>query len=279
MKVNGHLYGVPESAKAVALFYNNAAVSSPITTTVDLMNLVQDGKKLVIADGWGGGAYYNFGFFGAFGGHLLNPNGRCIAKDGGVADAMQYLVDLKLAGATIITDTWQQGFIPFCMGDIDMLVDGPWNLVNYQSCLGDDLGLSLLPTGPVDVARPMNGIDGFYINPNTDNITTTVEVALLLTNQESSQIYTDLGGHVPIREDVIPSNPFIATFSEASEQGWPRYQGPEMDNYWWPFGDMMTWVLDGVYSPEDGVTIACDNMNWLNGFDQRFFLPVINGKP
>jgi arabinogalactan oligomer / maltooligosaccharide transport system substrate-binding protein len=278
MKVNGELFGVPESAKAVALFYNKAAVSTPPVKTTDLLQLVQQGKKLVIANGLAGGPYYNFGFYGAFDGKLLDENGRCIAKDGGVAPAMQYLVDLKNAGATIITDSYGQGNAPFCNRQIDMLIDGPWNLRWYQECLGDDLGLVLLPEGPDSAASPMNGIDGFFVNPNTDHFTSTIELALFMTNQPSAQIFTNVGGHVPTRTDVSSTDPLVNTFALASAQGWPRYQGPEMDNYWLPFGDMMTWVLAGVVSPEQGVRIACDRMNLYNGFGLATFVPFISRK-
>jgi arabinogalactan oligomer/maltooligosaccharide transport system substrate-binding protein len=276
MKMNGELFGVPESAKAVALFYNQSTVDIPPATTDHLLELVQQGKKLVITNGVAGGAYFNFGFFGAYGGELLDESGRCIAKEGGVSHAMQFLVDLKNAGATIITDTYEQGYVPFCSGQIDMLIDGPWNLMGYQDCLEDALGLVVLPSGPEGLAAPMNGIDGFFVNPNTDHFTTTVELALFMTNKVSAQIFTEVGGHVPVRKDVLPPDPLVQTFSLASAQGWPRYQGPEIGNYWGPFGDMMTWVLAGDVSPEKGVSIACDKMNWLNGFGPHTFLPSIN---
>jgi arabinogalactan oligomer / maltooligosaccharide transport system substrate-binding protein len=276
MKVNGELYGVPESAKANVLFYNNSTITTPITTTADLLALVQGGKNLVIPNGDGGGPYFNFGFFGAFGGQLLDSTGRCIAKDGGFAPAMQYLVDLKNAGAAIITDTWGQGYMPFCAGDIDLLIDGIWDLNGFQACLGNDLGAVLIPAGPVDVAKPMTGIDGFYVNPNTSNFTATVELALFMTNQASTQIFTEVGEHAPVRMDVTPTNPILATFAQAAAQGWPRYQGLEMNAYWGPFGNMMNNVLGETVSPATGVTIACDDMNWYNGFDQRFYLPAIH---
>ncbi|PWB56273.1 MAG: ABC transporter substrate-binding protein [Anaerolineales bacterium] len=274
MKVDGELYGVPESSKAVALYFNKSTITTPLNTTTALLAAVQNDKKLALTTD-GAGSYFNFGFFGAFGGELVNESGRCIAKEGGVAPAMQYLVDLVNAGATLITDTWGQGGMPFCAGEIDMYIDGMWDLGALQACLGDDLGLTVIPAGPEDFAKPMTGIDGFYVNPNTTNYTSTVELALFMTNQESAQIYVDVAGHVPVRTDVTISDPLVATFALAAEQGWPRYQGSQMNNYWSPFGDMMTWVLAGDVSPEKGVRMACDKMNWLNGFGPLTFLPFI----
>jgi len=49
--------------------------------------------------------YHNFGFFtGAFGGTLMDETGKCIADQGGFAEAMQYLYELKQAGLISETD-------------------------------------------------------------------------------------------------------------------------------------------------------------------------------
>jgi arabinogalactan oligomer/maltooligosaccharide transport system substrate-binding protein len=46
MKVDGVLYGVPESAKAVALYYNKSLVPTPPKTTDELLAMVKDGTSL-----------------------------------------------------------------------------------------------------------------------------------------------------------------------------------------------------------------------------------------
>ncbi len=46
MKVNGHLYGVPQYAKAVGLYYNKSMVPTPPTTTAELLALLQGGETL-----------------------------------------------------------------------------------------------------------------------------------------------------------------------------------------------------------------------------------------
>jgi arabinogalactan oligomer/maltooligosaccharide transport system substrate-binding protein len=90
-------------------------------------------------------------------------------------------------------------------------------------------------------------------------------LALFLTNQVSSQIYTDKAGHVPIRSDVTSADPLIAGFAQASATGFPRPQSQEFANYWGPFGDMFTKVLEGALSPADGVAEACKAMNDASG--------------
>jgi arabinogalactan oligomer/maltooligosaccharide transport system substrate-binding protein len=260
MKVDGKIMGVPESAKAVALYYNKSLLPEPPKTTDELMAMVKDGKTLVNVLG----AYHLFGWSAAFGGKLLDDTGKCVADQGGWVEFMQYLVDLKAAGAIFEPDYGKAEGL-FRQGQAAMFVNGPWALGDYKKDLGDNLGVIMMPAGPKAPAAPLNGIDGFYLNPNSKNQDGALALALFLTNQASSQTYTDSAGHVPIRTDVKAADPLVAAFAEASAGGFPRPQSPEFANYWAPFGDMFTKVLEGAVTPEQGVADACAAMNAANG--------------
>ena len=93
--------------------------------------------------------------------------------------------------------------------------------------LGDNLGVVPMPEGPGGKASPLNGIDGFYVNPNSKNAEGAVNLALFLTSQESSQIYTDKAGHVAIRSDVQAADPLVGAFAVASATGFRRPQSAE----------------------------------------------------
>jgi arabinogalactan oligomer/maltooligosaccharide transport system substrate-binding protein len=260
MKWAGHYYGVPESAKAVALYYNKSMVAAPPTTTAALLSLLQGGDTL----SGPANPYHFYGLFRAFGGTLIDSSGFCIADQGGFAPAMQYLLQLQAAGADL-TDYGTAESL-FLNGTAGMFLNGPWALAGYEDALGSNLGVAVLPAGPAGLARPMDGIDGFYVNPNSSQPATAVDVALYMTNRASSQIWTDTGGHVPIRSDVTSSNANINTFATASAQAEPRSQRPQLDNYWGPFQTMVDDVLAGNTTPTAGVREACLQMNELNGF-------------
>ncbi len=258
MKVDGVLYGVPESAKAVALYYNKDKVKEAPKTTDDLMKAIKGGTPTTFFVG----AYHLFGWSGSFGGKLLDKSNACIADQGGWAEMLQYLVDLKAAGAKFQSD-YGQAEAPFRSGETAFFANGPWALADYKKDLGDKLGVVALPKGTAD-ATPFNGIDGFYINPNGKSIDQAVDLALFLTNKESSQIYTDEAGHVPVRSDVKASDPLVAAFAEASAKGFPRPQTTQFANYWTPFGDMFTKAIEGISKPADAVKDACTAMNTAN---------------
>lgn len=261
MKVDGKMYGVPESAKAVALYYNKSMVPEPPKTTDELLQMVKDGKVMTNFIG----AYHMFGWAGSFGGKLLDDSNKCIADQGGWAEALQYLLDLKAAGALYNADyATAEGL--FRQGQAAFFVNGPWALADYKKDLGDNLAVAPIPAGPSGAsAAPLNGIDGFYLNPNSKNVDGALALALFLTNQASSQIYTDKAGHVPIRSDVTSADPLIAAFAQASATGYPRPQSLEFANFWGPFGDMFTKVLEGAVTPADGVAEACKAMNTASG--------------
>ncbi|HPH97146.1 MAG TPA: serine/threonine-protein kinase [Anaerolineaceae bacterium] len=259
MKVDGHIYGVPESAKAVALYYNKILVPNPPRTTDELLSMLKKGKTLHSYNL----VYYLFGWSRAFGGQLLDENGRCAADRGGWVEMFHYLLDLKAAGAVFDPD-FANADVSFMDGRVSMFISGPWSLPAYRDALGNKLGVVPLPDGPKGPAAPLNGIDGFYINPKSRNPRQAVELALFMTSRDSSQIFTDQAGHVPVRWDVNASNPLISAFAEVSSGGFPRPQSPEFSNFWNAFGDWTTQILDGTVSPEDGVAGACRAMNMAN---------------
>jgi arabinogalactan oligomer/maltooligosaccharide transport system substrate-binding protein len=262
MTVGGKIYGVPGIIKAVALYYNKSTVSNPPKTTDDLLNLVKGGKKLVLFSG-GAAPYFNFGWFPAFGGKLTDDKGKCIADQGGFADAMQFLLDLKTAGADFESDTGK-GATLFEQGQVDMVVDGPWMLGDYKKNLGDKLGVAPMPTGPKGPSTPLSGVDGWHINPNSKNKAAAVDLALYIFGKDGLKVYADVAGDPPVRTDVATADPLVKAFADAAAGGFPRPQDAWFANYWGPFTDMFTAVIEGTAKPADGIAKACADMNKAN---------------
>ncbi|MEA2606495.1 MAG: arabinogalactan oligomer / maltooligosaccharide transport system substrate-binding protein, partial [Chloroflexota bacterium] len=73
--VDGKMFEIPESMKAVELFYNKTVLTTAPATTDDWK---ANASKL----GWvyganGGGAYYQWGLYASFGGKILADDGKC----------------------------------------------------------------------------------------------------------------------------------------------------------------------------------------------------------
>lgn len=260
MLVDGGFFGVPHSAQAVALYYNRSIIDHPPENFEELFVMVQDGA--ILASGLN--SYHLFGWTAAFGGELLDDEGRCVADRGGWADALHHLLELKEAGAVFDVD-FAMVEDRFRRGEVAMFVNGPWALGDYQDSLGDSLGIALMPAGPAGPARPWTEIVGFFVNPNSENLYTAVDLALFLGNQGISQRFADEARFVPVRLDVAIEDPILAGLTEAAWTGYPYQHIPEIANYWEPFFDMFIWVLHEGVPPEDAVAEACRMMNEANG--------------
>lgn len=258
---NDDLYGLPTYASTAALYYNLGYISAPPTSTDELLELVRDGYGLEIPFG----AYFQYGFWGAFGGQLLDENGRCIADQGGFVEAMYYFLDLQNAGAYVnayYTDADER----FRSGASAMIVNGPWALADYEDALGSDLGVALLPIGPGGVATPLVGFNTLFVNRYTADPEGAIQAALALAGQNPAQKFADMTNTIPVRGDVYIPNPLLVPFFLQAPLGTPFPPNQVMENYWGPFIAMFEEVLAGSLSPDDGIFRACEEMNAANGF-------------
>ena len=262
-KVDGSFYMVPESLKAVALWYDKSAIATPPATSDELLAGVKDGS---IKLGINQGVYHQFGWTGAFGGNLMDDTGKCTADQGGFAEAFAYLKSLKDAGATFNTDGGALD-TDFKTGKINAIIDGPWTTADFRTALGDKLAVAPIPAGPGGPANPFTGTDGWYINPNldADQAQLAVNVALALTAPAAEQVFVDDAGHVPANPAVSITDPITQGFSDAAAAGLPRPQNEQFGQWWGPFGDALNKVIDTGADPAQAVADACALMNEANG--------------
>ena len=229
MSVDGKLYGVPESLKAVALWYNKDLIDTPPATTDELKALMEGGTPVSLSYG----CYHHYGFFGSFGGKIFDDSWTVVADQGGVADAMAYLNDLYQIS---VENGWPKndsdGLAPFTEGQMAIITNGNWAMGDYRKALGDKLGVAALPSGPGGAATPLLGVDGFYFNPNSANLESALEVALYLTGKDAQTAMMNEAGHVPANTTVEVTDPLIQGLLTAFETAYVRPQVPQLGNYW-----------------------------------------------
>ena len=262
-KVDGKLYMVPESLKAVALFYDGATLTTPPATTDALLAGVKDGSIKAGFFGSKDGAYHNFGWWGAFGGKLMDDTGKCVADQGGVADSLKYLTDLQTAGAKFYP-AYDDMANAFKAGDINLIIDGPWATGGYKKDV-PGVASAPIPAGPSGPAQPLAGVDGWYVNPSTADIDLAVGFALAMTDVEAEQVFVDKAGHIPANTANTISDPITQGFADAVATGFPRPQVKQLDNFWGNFGNALQLVLEADEDPTKAVADACAAMNKANG--------------
>lgn len=229
MSVDGKLYGVPESLKAIALWYNKDLIATPPATTDELKALMEGGTPVSLSYG----CYHHYGFFGSFGGKIFDDNWKVIADQGGVADAMSYLNDLyQISVANGWPKNDSDGLAPFTEGKMAIITNGNWAMGDYRKALGDKLGVAPLPAGPGGPATPLLGVDGYYFNPNSTNLASALEVALYLTGKDAETAMMNDAGHVPANTTVEVTDPLIKGLLDAFKTAYVRPQVPQLGNYW-----------------------------------------------
>jgi arabinogalactan oligomer/maltooligosaccharide transport system substrate-binding protein len=257
MSVEGKLYGIPESLKAVAFWYNTELMPTPPATTAELQAMMEAGTPIALSYG----CYHHYGFFGAFGGKIFDENWTVIADQGGVADAMAYLNDLYQIS---VANGWPRndsdGLAPFQEGTVAAITNGNWAMGDYKNALGDKLAVTALPAGPGGASSPLLGVDGYYFNPNSQNMEAALDVALYLTNAAAQTMMMNDAGHVPGRTDVTITDPLIKGLFDAFGTAMVRPQVPQLGLYWSNFCGTDQ-VFDAGVPAAEWVTTATEASN------------------
>lgn len=259
MSVDGKLYGIPESLKAVTLWYNKDMMATPPANTDELKAAMEAGTPISINYG----CYHMYGFYSAFGGKIFDDSWKVIADQGtGVTEAFTYLNDLyqiQKNNSWAMNDS--DALAPFSEGKLAAVANGNWAMGDYRKALGDKLGVAPLPEGPGGPAAPMLGVDGFYFNPNSANQAAALDVALYLTNAASQTVMMNEAGHVPVRTDVTITDSLIQGLVDAFNKGSTiRPQVPELGKYWSNFCGSDQIYEKGT-TPADFVAAAVEAAN------------------
>jgi arabinogalactan oligomer/maltooligosaccharide transport system substrate-binding protein len=251
--------------KAVALFYRTDMLPTAPKTTADWLTAVKTTKLGLVYGATGGGSYYQWGLYGAFGGKILDATtGKCAATaTTGVADSLKFLTDFKAAGGILYKDdTAAKG--DFLSGKIAGFIDGPWQTGDLKKALGTKLAVAPGPSGSGGAFQPMAAPDGYYINDGSANKALAVQFALQMISASNEQVFVDKAGHIPANTTITPTDPITLGFAQQVTTGFARPTAKELDNYWTPFGNAIAEVIEKGTNPTTAVATACTTMDKAN---------------
>jgi maltose-binding protein MalE len=259
--LDGKRWALPVSAQLVAMFYNKARVTTPPATTAALMDATRSGTRLGV---WQN-CYSGYGFLHAFNGAILNPDGSTSVKREGVARAMSYLSKLKaLAGSSAFSASPERFDRAFGAGDLDLYINGSWEIPYFREALGSKLGAAPLPSAQ-NAAAPFLDFRVLYLGAHSANPKAAVDLALTLSGAEYQRHFMDAAGWVPVRTSVVVTEPVMAGFQEAARLAQRRPQRPEFGAYWGQFCPAFDAIMDLGDDPATAVEAAFERIKAQNG--------------
>lgn len=267
--VNGEQFGVPFSAKTLAFFYNRALVPDAPATWADVLSTSAD----LAEEGFTGlafqnGTFHSAGFLYALGGSWLTEDYNANFEPGTPGgDAMvaflQFYQDTYNLGQDPASGVVMDGSSPnpgFQQGTVAMVYDGIWNLAQFESDLGDDLGVAVMPALDNGVVPMMWAqSEGFMMNAKNEGNTAKLDAfstfAGCITGVEAQTLAATEGGLLPVNPAVELENPNLQVFAEQLALGAPFPNVAELSQFWGAIDNARARVAEGG---EDPATVAAD---------------------
>ena len=246
-RVDGALMQVPESLKAVALYYNTAKVATPPATTDDLLTAVKGGLKLGLLGGTN--IYHDFGLAGrvrrqAHGRHRQVH--RRLRAASPMPSSTWPIFRRRAPRSDPNYDDMAAGFKD---GTFDVIVDGPWAAGGYVTARHDPWRRS--PCRPARRARRcrFTGVDGYVINPNGQTDLATAVRASRMTGVDEPEDLRQHGVSHPGNGRSPSPTPSASSSLRRSRAATRARRAPQFGAFWGPFGDALNKVLDTGADP------------------------------
>ena len=259
-QVGGEQYGVPFSAKTLAFFYNRDLVPDAPATWADVLAISEE----LAADGITGlafqpGTFHSAGFLHALGGSWLTPEYNANFEAGTPGgDAMvaflTWYQDLFNLAQDPTSGVVFDGASPnpgFQTGTVAMVYDGIWNLAQFESDLGDSLGVSIMPAlDNGNVPSMWAQADGFMLNAKNAGNAAKEEAfatfANCVTGVDAQTLAATEGGLLPVNPAVELENPNLQVFAEQLALGTPFPNVAELGQFWTAIDNARSQVEGGA---------------------------------
>ncbi len=251
------LYGVPLSMITSVLCYNRDLVDEPPTTLTELVDDTRNGQRLAI--------YSNFAsmFWGIalYEGRLLNESGKVALSEGGYAEWMAQLQEIRNIPSVIMQDDAIAVRTAFTEGQAAYYVCFSAEIPTLRQAMGaDKLGVAPLPQHNDNAAGALMGVNTLFINrlSTESNALEAVDLINFLTNaQQQTRLALDSEAQIPVnfKVNIDPQlSPTVAALVEQSRTAvaFPFQFQPQSSLAINVHGEeYYTLVLEGEVTPEE----------------------------
>jgi len=254
------VYGLPYAIENVAIIRNTAlADSTPATWDEMIAKGIEAGTKypFLVQVGETGDGYTLYPLQTSFGAPVFTQdadgmytNELALGGENGVAFA-NFLADEAEAGILSTSMTYDIAVEAFANGESPYILGGPWMIGAFE---GLDLSIDPVPSAGGEQARPFTGIQGFYLNAQSENqlLATDFLVNYMATLDAQIALY-EAGDRTPAlteAADQVSANPILAGFRAVGAESVPMPNIPEMGQVWAFWGVTEAGIISGSLEPE-----------------------------
>ncbi|MCB9437026.1 MAG: extracellular solute-binding protein [Anaerolineales bacterium] len=256
MAAEGDYYGIPVSLDGVALYYNRDILpDDEVPTTFDEMLEigVERTTNEIVGLIFDRSFYTSAGMYLALGGQLFDPiTGANLWNSNGAA--VRFL-ELHREVFQASDEIYGGAATRFSNGQAAMIIDGSWQLADYQAALGDRLGIALLPDIDGNPWQPYINVQGFYVNPN-GKVEAALAFMTYVTSTDNLLLVNKIAGLVPPVEEGVIDDPSLDQLAAQFANGVPLPTVPIMTTYMNTIDEAITATTEGAQTPEDAAGAA-----------------------
>lgn len=205
---DGEQYGVPLfQGNHLVLYYNKNLVKQPVTSWSELLEqqaaLAQDGQETIV---WNFAEMYWFiPFLTAFDGWPLDQ-GKITLDTEPMRNALRYYKDLRDIGLVDATCNHDCSVERFKNGEAAYMINGDWIYSDLSQAMGEQLGVSVLPTIQGKAMKPM--FSGYVLafpglSEASKNYQLIKAFSLYMQGDKAQDIVYQEGGLIPANEHVL----------------------------------------------------------------------------
>ncbi|NLE71227.1 MAG: extracellular solute-binding protein [Actinomycetales bacterium] len=252
----GQVYGLPYAVENIALIRNTALAPEAPATWDEAVAMGQAAGTqfpILIQVGETGDPYTMYPLQTSFGAPVFvqNDDGSYTAElalggENGAAFA-QWLAAQGAAGVIDTAITYDIAVEAFANGQAPFIIGGPWMLGSFE---GLELAIDPIPSAGGRPAQPFVGVQGFYVNAQSENalLANDFLVNYLATEEAQLALY-EAGDRPPAlvaAADAASADPITAGFREVGADAVPMPSIPEMGAVWEFWGVTEANILNGA---------------------------------
>lgn len=267
--VSDMIYGVPFAMNPQVLFYRANDVESPATTLDELLRDADSGLGVAINSRfrqalWG---------ISAYGGQLLDIDGRVVLNEGGLVNWFNWLQNAQLSAGIVLSrdvETLQNLFV---RGQVAYYVGKANELETLRAeASTSDIQVVPLPTGPNGRAGSLLTVDTLVFNPasSVSQYEASLQLARFLTNTEQSTTFMRDLGLVPANRRVRVDSrafPAVAAMVTQARNDLPIINEEQTELLLAAGDDVLIRVLEGLLPPATAADEITLTVNDAFGFE------------